>query len=149
VVSPASSADDVRVDHRAHADRRPRRLPAVHKIQDAYTLIPLSAWGAEAPPIHPTADPGVDMKTPPLVTVQGMSAEDYFDLGMRLIALHPPHLTDWSLVEQMRRIGLVAGARFTDLAGEVRAALTDVPTAAQEVVVAAFPRMARFVNGWQ
>jgi hypothetical protein len=127
----------------------PADYPAVHKIQDAFQLTPLSHWGGEAPPVTAVIDPDVDMVTPPLDQVNSMTAEDFFDYGLGLMKLHPPHLTDWSLIAQMRRLGLVAGATFADLDPEVRSALHDVPTAASQAMQQAFPRLAKVVNGWQ
>jgi hypothetical protein len=127
----------------------PPDYPAVRKIQDAFGLIPLSAWGGQAPQVTAAIDPGVDTVTPPLDQVNGMSAEGFFDYGLGLMELHPPHLTDWSLVAQMRRLGLVPGARFADLDPAVRSALQDVPAAALQALRQALPRLAKVVNGWQ
>jgi hypothetical protein len=127
----------------------PADYPAVHKIQDAFRLIPLSRWGGEAPPVTAVIDPGVDMVTPPLDQVNSMTAGAFFDYGLGLIKLHQPHLTDWSLIAQMRRLGLVAGARFADLDPEVRSVLHDVPAAALQAMQQALPRLATVVNGWQ
>jgi hypothetical protein len=127
----------------------PADYPAVHQIQDAFGLTPLSHGGGEAPPVTAAVDPAVDMETPPLEQVNAMSAEDFFDYGLGLMKRHPPHLTDWSLNAQMRRLGLVAGARFADLDPAVRDVLHDVPAAALQQLQQAFPRLARVVNGWQ
>jgi hypothetical protein len=127
----------------------PADYPVVHKIQDTFGLTPLAHWGDQAPPVGVTVDPAVDMTTPPLDQVNGMSAEDFFTRGLSLMKQHPPHLTDWSLIAQMRRLGLVAGARFADLDPAIRAALADVPAAALQAMQQAFPRIARVVNGWQ
>ena len=89
----------------------PADYPTVHKIQDAFRLIPLSHWGGGAPQMTVSTDPGLDMVTPPLDQVNSMTAENFFDYGLGLMKLHPPHPTDWSLVAQMRRLGLAAGAR--------------------------------------
>lgn len=78
-----------------------------------------------------------------------MSAADFFTYGLGLIKLHPPHHTDWSLVAQIRRLGLAAGARFTDLDPGIPAALHDVPAAALKLLQQAFPRLAKVINGWQ
>lgn len=94
-------------------------------------------------------DPGIDMVTPPLDQVNSMSAEDFFDYALGLMRLHPRHLRDWSLVAQMRRLGLVAGARVADLYPAVRSALHDVPTAAMQALQQALPGLAKIVNGWQ
>ena len=127
----------------------PADYPAVHKIQDAFGLVSLSAWGGQAPQVTAANDPSVDTATPPLDQVNGMSAEDFFDYGLDLMELHPPHLTDWSLVAQMRRLGLVPGARFADLDPAVRNVLQDVPAAALQALRQALPRLAKVVNGWQ
>jgi hypothetical protein len=127
----------------------PADYPTVHKVQDAFGLTPLSHWGGRAPPVTAVTDPGVDMATPPLDQVNGMTAEDFFDYGLGLMELRPPHLTDWSLIAQMRRLGLAAGARFADLEPEVRSALHDAPAEALQAMQQAFPRIAKVVNGWQ
>lgn len=127
----------------------PADYPAVHKIQDAFGLTPLSHWGSQPPPVTATVDPAIDMTTPPLDQVNNMAAEDFFNYGLGLMKRHPPHQTDWSLNAQMRCLGLVAGARFAGLDPGVRAVLNDVPTAALQAMQQAFPRLARIVNGWQ
>jgi hypothetical protein len=127
----------------------PADYPTVHKIQDAFRVTPLAHWGGQAPPVTAVTDPGVDMETPPLDQVNSMTAEDFFDYGLGLMTLQPPHLTDWSLTAQMRRLGLVAGARFADLDPAVQSALHDVPAAALQAMQQAFPRIAKVVNGWQ
>jgi hypothetical protein len=71
------------------------------------------------------------------------------DYGLGLLKLQPPHLTDWSLIAQMRRLGLAPGARLADLDPAVRGALHDVPGAALQAMQQAFPRLAKVVNGWQ
>ena len=121
----------------------------MHAIQDGYSIIPLANWGGEAPPVHTVVDETIDLATAPLFQVTAMSASDFFTYGMRLLALHPPHLSDWSLIEQMRRIGLVAGAEFSDLDAGIRSVLEGVPKAAQHAMQEAIPRMANVVNGWQ
>ena len=129
----------------------PGDYPAVHKMQDGFGLTPLADWGSgrEAPPVTVAADPSVDMTTPPLDQVNALSAASYFDYAMTLLTVHPPHLTDGPLVMQMRRLGLVPGARFADLNPAVQHTLDDVPVAALHAMQEAFPRIARVVNGWQ
>jgi hypothetical protein len=127
----------------------PADYPAVHKFQDTFSVIPLSHWGGEAPPVAAVNDPGIDMATPPLDQVNSLTAEDFFNHALGLLKLHPPHLTDWSLVAQMRRLGLAAGARFADLDPAVRSALQDVPAAAMLTLHQAIPGLAKVVNGWQ
>jgi hypothetical protein len=127
----------------------PADYPAVHKIQDAFGVTPLTNWGDVAPPVTVSVDPAVDMQTPTLDQVNSMSAEEFFDRGLGLMKLHRPHLTDWSLIAQMRRLGLVAGARSADLDADIRGLLQGVPAAALQELQQAFPRVAKVVNGWQ
>jgi hypothetical protein len=127
----------------------PADYPAVHKIQDTFSVTPLSHWGGEAPPVAAVNDPGIDMATPPLDQVNSMTAEDFFNHALGLTKLHPPHLTDWSLVAQMRRLGLEAGARFADLDPAVRNALQEVPAAGLQALQQAILGLAKVVNGWQ
>ena len=127
----------------------PADYPAVHAIQDGYSIIPLANWGGQAPPARAVTDESIDMATPPLLQMRAMKAPDLFTYGMRLLAVHPPHLTDWALVEQMRRIGLVANAEFGALDAAVRSALEDAPEAGQQAMQEAIPRLANIVNGWQ
>jgi hypothetical protein len=123
--------------------------PVVHKIQDEFALTPLSHWGGQAPPVSAAIDPTIDMETPPLDQVNQMPAEDFFTRGLGLMKRHPTHLTDWSLVAQMRRLGLTAGARFADLDPAMQTLLQDVPDRAMQTMREAFPRVTKVVNGWQ
>ncbi len=131
----------------------PSDYASVHRIQDEYALTPLAAWGGDRDQV-PLTDPaipddGVDTETPPLDQLNAMSAETFFDRALAILAVHPPHATDWSLVALMARIGLVAGATFGDLRPEIRSALEDAPAAARAVVARTLPGLANVVNGWQ
>jgi hypothetical protein len=127
----------------------PSDYPTVNAFQDGLAITPLAEWPGPASPVEAAIDPDVDMETAPLDQVNAMSAEQYFDAAMQLLALHPPHLTDSSLVMQMRRLGLVAGGSYAALDEAVRSALDDVPAAGVQSMGEAFPRIAKVVNGWQ
>jgi hypothetical protein len=117
----------------------PEDYPAVYKIQDSFGLAPLAHWDGAASVPTVTIDPDVDMETPPLEQAHAMPAEDFFGFGLHLMQHHQPHLTDWSLTAQMRRLGLVLGARFADLEPSMREILQDVPTMALRQMQQAFP----------
>ncbi|MFC3743061.1 DUF1254 domain-containing protein [Paractinoplanes deccanensis] len=128
----------------------PADYPAVRAFQDRLTAGPLSSWGGAPPEPQPVDDPSVDPDTEPLRQVNRMPAADYFALAAELAAVHPPHLTDWSQLARLRRIGLVAGQPF-DLRQQpelVREALAEVPRAAQAELLRTLPRTAPVVNGW-
>lgn len=130
----------------------PKDYDAVRKVQDGYRITPLSQWGKTPVQVAPVkVDPSVDMKTPPLEIVNGMTAKQYFTYAAELMKLHPPHVTDWSMLERLRRIGLEPGKSFSweSLDPEVREVLAKVPEAAVKAMLAKTPTMARVVDGWQ
>ena len=129
----------------------PQDYAAVHKVQDGFKITPLSRWGKPPKPVGGRIDPRVDMKTPPMQQVNTMPAAKYFAYGAELMKRHPPHKTDWSILAQMKRIGLEPGKPF-DLAKAdpaVRSALERaVPNALKEMN-RKVPTLASVVNGWQ
>jgi hypothetical protein len=129
----------------------PKDYAAVNKVQDGYRITPLSQWGKTPAPVTVTVDPSVDMKTPPLDLVNGMSAQRYFAYAAELMKLHPPHVTDWSMVERIRRIGLEPGKSFSweSLDPAVQEVIAKVPATAVKAMVAKLPTLARVVDGWQ
>src|SRR5258708_363982 len=56
----------------------PADYAEVHKIQAGYKVTPLSRWGKAPEPVTVKIDPSVDMKTPPKIQVDTMSAAKYF-----------------------------------------------------------------------
>ena len=73
-------------------------------MQDGFTVVPLSRWGKK--PLASAkvqVDPAVDVKTPPLERVNRMSAGEHFAIGADLMGVHPPHLTDWSMLARLKR----------------------------------------------
>ncbi len=129
----------------------PQDYPAVHKIQDGYKITPLSRWQSPQVPVKATIDSKVDMKTPPLRQVNGMSAADYFAYGAELLKTQAPHITDWSILARMKRIGLEPGKSFS-LAESKPAVRTALERAAKDALAEMqekVPTLAPVVNGWQ
>lgn len=129
----------------------PSDYDTVHQIQDGYRLTPLSQWGKSPQPVAFTPDPTVDMQTPPPAQVNGMSATAFFAYAAELLKLHPPHVTDWSILARLRRIGIQVGQSFdaAQLPPTVRQALDVVPAMAWEKVREKGPSFGQIVNGWQ
>ena len=123
----------------------------MHKVQAGFVMTPLSQLGKKSKPVKDKLDPAFDMKTEPLAQVTGMSAAQFFSYGAELMMIHPPHITDWSQLARMKRIGLEPGKPF-DLAKAdpvIRTALSNVPVSALKVMQAKLPTLARVTNGWQ
>lgn len=123
---------------------------AVHKIQAGYTVTPLSRLGKEPEAVTVKIDPAVDMKTPPKIQVDSMSAANYFTYAAELLKVNPPHSTDQPMLAQLKRIGIEAGKPFDmdALDPQIQAALQTVPQDAQALMTWKVPTLAREVNGW-
>jgi hypothetical protein len=123
---------------------------AVHKIQAGYTVTPLSRLGKEPEAVTVKVDPAVDMKTPPKIQVDSMSAAHYFTYAAELLKVNPPHSTDQPMLAQLKRIGIEAGKPFNmdALDPKIQAALQTVPQDAQALMTWKVPTLAREVNGW-
>jgi len=121
---------------------------AVHKVQDGYKITLLADWGKSPRVIEQKIDVSVDVKTEPLKLVNEMSAVDYFKYGAELMKAHPPHVTDWSSLARMKRIGLEPGKSFD--ASKVSAdVLAKGASAGLKFMQEKVPTLARVANGWQ
>ncbi|MFO0836717.1 MAG: DUF1254 domain-containing protein [Phycisphaerales bacterium] len=129
----------------------PADYDAVHKVQDQYTITPLSKLGSKYEPPAFVPDPTVDMKTPPLVQVNTMPAEKYFSYGADLMMRHPPAITDWSVLARLERVGLRRGSSFDFNAAppQVQAGLRRAVEAGLQLLKDKVPTLARVTNGWQ
>ena len=125
----------------------PKDYAAVNKVQDGYRMTPLSRWGKNPAPVKVKIDPGVDMKTPPLRQVNEMAAAKYFAYGAALMKVNPPHITDWSTLARMKRIGIEPG-KFDPTKADP-AALARGAAAGLKLMVDKIPTLARVTNGWQ
>ena len=123
---------------------------AVHKIQAGYTVTPLSRLGKAPEAVSVKVDPAVDMKTPPKIQVDTMSAVNYFAYAAELLSVNPPHITDQPMLAQIKRIGIEAGKPFNmdALDPQIKAALQTVPQDAQALMTWKMPTLARVANGW-
>jgi len=128
----------------------PADYKAVHAIQAGYKVTPLSQWGKNWKPTAPAIDPSIDMKTPPKVQTDSMSAANYFTYAAELLTLHPPHTTDQPILARMKRIGIERGKsfEFAALDPDVRSALETVPADAQRLMTWKLATLARVANGW-
>ena len=124
----------------------PKDYEAVHKVQDGYTITLLADWGKTPRKIEQKIDLSVDTKTEPLRLVSQMPGARYFEYGAALMKVNPPHLTDWSILARMRRIGIQPGTfDASKVSGD---ALGRGAAAGLKLMQDKAPTVARVVNGW-
>ncbi|MBD9524951.1 DUF1254 domain-containing protein [Ensifer sp. ENS02] len=97
---------------RIYCTGTPEDYAAVHNIQDAVKLVPLSAYGKDytAPPGK--VDPEIDMKTAVREQVNALNAVSYFTLFCELLKTNPPAASDAPMLEKLASIGIVPGKDF-------------------------------------
>ena len=129
----------------------PKDYEAVHQVQDGYKLTPLSQWGKAPKPLVAKIDPSVDMKTPPLAQVNNMPGPEFFRYAAELMRTQPPHLTDWSILARLQRIGIEPGQSFdpSKASPVVQAAIERAPKLGLQRMKDKVPTLARVVDGWQ
>jgi hypothetical protein len=125
--------------------------PVVHRIQDGFTVTPLSRWGQPPAPVDVVIDPTIDMSTQPVEQVNQMPPGVFFAYAAELLKRHPAHPTDWSILARMRRIGFEPGDSFDIRTTDptTRQALNDAPPAGLQMMRAKVPTLGPNVNGWQ
>jgi hypothetical protein len=97
---------------RIYCTGTPEDYAAVHKVQDACMLQPLSTWGKAYTPPPGEVDPSVDMKTAVREQVDRMSAAEYFALFCDLMKRNPPAAADAPALAKFASIGIVPGQSF-------------------------------------
>jgi hypothetical protein len=129
----------------------PQDYTAVHAIQDGYTLVPLSSFGRPYTPAEAVVDPGVDMQAAPVDQLKAMSSAAFFDRMAALMASNPPPASDAPVLEKLRAIGIVPGARFdpATLDPAVAKGLESSLSVALQKLEAASKETGAPVNGWR
>jgi hypothetical protein len=122
---------------RIYCTGTPEDYAAVHKLQDAISLVPLSAYGKPYTPPPGKVDPSIDMKTAVRDQVNALSADEYFDLLAKLLVNNPPAAADKPILEKMAKIGIVPGQPFDrgKLAPVAHEAFSLVPKVANEKIM--------------
>jgi hypothetical protein len=128
----------------------PADYAAVNAFQDGLVLTTLDG-AAPAGRVRPSVAPdGLDLGREPLAVVNGLDGVEFFAYASRLLAQHPPHPTDFSVLARMAAIGLAPGREFdaADHDPDRVAAMNDGAKAALELQHDAVARLGRLVNGW-
>ena len=91
----------------------PADIPVARAVQDQYKLTPLSAWGTNyTPPTNVPVNPNVNTNTSTVDPVGKMTPAAFFGKMVTLMAANPPSVADKPVVDQIARIGIVAGTPF-------------------------------------
>jgi hypothetical protein len=130
----------------------PSDYDTVHRIQDGYKVTPIAWWqGRTLLPASAKSDPKVDMKTPALDQVSKLAAADYFRYAAELMKTNPPHVTDWSILARMKRLGIEVGKRFDTekLGSSIKDGLARAAADGLRLMTLKASTVTRVVNGWQ
>ena len=130
----------------------PQDYAAVNKVQDGYTITPLSQWGHGPAPAQPPLALPLHVTAPaPLELVNTMPPLTYFKRAVELMKVNPPHLTDWSMIARLERIGIEVGRSYEPekLDPAVQDALKKAAADGLKFMHDKIPTLARVVNGWQ
>ena len=135
---------------RTYALDTPEDLAIVHKLQDQYKVVPLSAYGREftfvAPPV---VDAGIKMDEAPQKVILGLGLEGYLDWMTRLMGtVAVPPAEDAPMLARMARIGIVPG-KPVKLDPGLKEALKDVPQVVTDRLNEAWATLGRDANGWR
>ncbi|MFI8487521.1 DUF1254 domain-containing protein [Streptomyces rubrogriseus] len=138
-----------------YATAGPSDFAAVHALQDATRLTPLSQWTGNpeeyTPPSDVTVADGVDAVTAPVGQVHGLSGRAYFTRLNRLLVDNPPNSADAAFLERVAPLGIAPGARLGDQPEDVLTALGAAAASGPETL-RGFKSQAEApgqqVNGW-
>lgn len=97
---------------RIYCTGTPEDYAAVHKLQDEFRLVPLSAYGKSYTPPAGKIDPSIDMKSAVRDQVNRMDAVSYFTLLCELMKTNPPSEADAAQLARFASIGIVPGQSF-------------------------------------
>ncbi len=91
---------------RIYCTGTPQDYAAVHKLQDQFKLVPLSAYGKPYTPPPGKVDPTLDMATAVRDQANRMDAASYFTLLCELMKTNLPSTADAAHVARFKRIGI-------------------------------------------
>jgi hypothetical protein len=135
---------------RIYCTGTPEDYTAVHAMQDAITLVPLSSYGKQYTPPPGKVDPAIDMKTAVREQVNALDASAYFGLLAELMKANPPAKADAPMLQELARLGIVPGKPFdaAKLGPDAAAALAGVPKLGFEKIMGSFKNAGTHENGW-
>lgn len=124
----------------------PADYEAVNRFQDG-----LGIEAVGGPTVSPAATvAGVTPATEPLAFVNALSATDFLAAAARLLAVNPPHLTDYSQLARLRSLGLRPGQPWdaSQFSETELATVQEGAAAGLAAIKAAVAQIGSHVNGW-
>ncbi|MDZ4861236.1 MAG: DUF1254 domain-containing protein [Candidatus Hydrogenedentes bacterium] len=124
---------------------------AVHKIQDGYTVTPLSRWSVTGESRKENGQPSENNEVEPTGKPEAMTAEEYFTYAANLLRANPPHASDSAILVRLERIGLSPDIDFdfVKLDPAIKQALENAPASGLKLIQEKEPAVSRIVNGWR
>lgn len=135
---------------RTYCTGTPEDYDAVHKLQDQYSVVPLSYYGKTYTPPEGTVNPDIDMKTPVRDQVNALDAAAYFGKLAMLMKNNPPAAADASIVKKMAQLGIAPGKDFdfNRLDADAQKGLEQAVKAGQEQIMGQEKHAGVMKNGW-
>lgn len=97
---------------RIYCTGTPEDYAAVHALQDACSVVPLSAYGKPYTPPPGKVDASIDMKTAVREQVNRLDAGAFFGLMAELLKTNPPAPEDKPMLATLAKLGIVPGQSF-------------------------------------
>jgi hypothetical protein len=145
-----SPTDLVFMIGRTYCNGTPEDLAKVNKLQDEYTLTPLSSFGKPYTPPPGKVDPKIDVKTPVRDQVNNLDAATFFQIFAALLQNNPPAHVDAPIVAKMAKIGIVPGKDFvlSKQSATVVKGLSNAPKMGLQKIMSYQKVATTTINGW-
>jgi hypothetical protein len=85
---------------------------AVHHLQDGLRVTTLAQWPRPVMPPAPREDQSIDIDMPVAVQIEFLNLSQFLLRAAEAFRTNAPHVTDWSQVARLERIGFVRGRTF-------------------------------------
>jgi DNA sulfur modification protein DndE len=120
----------------------------VYKIQDGYTLTPLSKWGSKYQPAKGVVDSSIGRN--PSAFVEGMDISTFFTVLNDQLARNPPPAADSTILRKIAAIGVGPRKQFNLGAfdSETQAAIKTIPANIQQQLRFFSTKAGSIENGW-
>jgi hypothetical protein len=126
----------------------------VHKVQDGMALKPLSVHGKQQGTYEPPKTPidsSWELSAPPVVLIEKLGAQKYFEMFAELMKKNPPHSNDYPIVHRMARINIQPGESFSfaNASAELKRALEASVVTGLKSIKGGWGGVGSARNGWR